>query len=281
MNKQLVLVLGGVVVIALLFFFGSTTKPKSATTTANTVVAVSYNIDSILVAQQAQLTDSQQTYINNQLQSVKRGAVASDQIKTYNTLAKYYLEELKQKDAYLFYLHKAAKLENSEKNLTFAAQLYLASVKVEHEPAKLAWLTNNSIDLFQSALVLNPTNADLKIGLGSSYVYGKGQSADPQELMTGVAKLLEVVREDSTNMKAQLVLGVGGFVSTQYDKAVTRLLKVVEAEPSNVEAVAFLADSYAAMGNKTEAVKWYEKSKLLINNPEYTKEVDERIKQLK
>lgn len=281
MNKQLVLVVGAVIAIALLFFLGSTTKPQTLSTTSIPSPELSYNIDSILISEQARLTDTQQFYINRKLESVKRGDVATDQIKNYNSLAKYYLEELHQQDGYLYYLHKAAKLENSEKNLTFAAQLFLAALKVEHEPAKLAWLTNSSIDLFQSALALNPTDNDLKIGLGSSYVYGKGQSADPQALMTGVAKLLEVVREDSTNMKAQLVLGVGGFVSTQYDKAVQRLLKVVEAQPSNVEAVAFLADSYAALGNKTEAVRWYEMSKTLINNPGYDKEVDERIKQLK
>lgn len=272
---------GAVVGIGLIFFLGSTTKPLKLADNNAASLAPSYNIDSILSADQTKLTDSQQIYINSKLESVKRGAVVDEQIKTYNSLASYYLNDIHQQDGYLFYLQKAAKLENSEKSLTFAAQLFLAAVKVEHDPAKLSWLTNSSIDLFQKALAKNPSNSDLKIGLGSSYVYGKGQSADPQELMTGVAKLLEVVREDSTNMKAQLVLGVGGFVSTQYDKAVERLLKVVAAQPNNVEAVAFLADSYAALGNKTEAVRWYEKSKGLIKNPDYDKEVDERIKQLK
>ena len=74
--------------------------------------------------------------------------------------------------------------------------------------------------------------------------------------MEGIQTLLSVVREDSTNMKAQLVLGIGGFTSGQYDKALERFQKVVTAEPGNLEAVAFLADTYAASGNKAEAVKW-------------------------
>ena len=53
------------------------------------------------------------------------------------------------------------------------------------------------------------------------------------------------------------------------------------AEPGNLEAVAFLADTYAASGNKTEAVKWYNVSKRLANNEHYTKEVDKRIEMLK
>jgi cytochrome c-type biogenesis protein CcmH/NrfG len=102
----------------------------------------------------------------------------------------------------------------------------------------------------------------------------------PEEAMKGIQQLLSVVRKDSTNMKAQLALGVGGFVSGQYDKAIDRLQKVIKAEPNNLEAIAFLADTYANKGNKEEAVKWYTIMKKVANNPEYTKEINERIKLL-
>jgi cytochrome c-type biogenesis protein CcmH/NrfG len=128
---------------------------------------------------------------------------------------------------------------------------------------------------------LNPTNPDLKIGLGSCYIFGKGRSGDPQQTMKGIQELLSVVRQDSTNMKAQFVLGVGGFVSGQHDKAIERFSKVIAAEPNNLEAIAFLADTYAAKGDKTEAVKWYNISKRLVNDPAYSKQVDERIEMLR
>jgi cytochrome c-type biogenesis protein CcmH/NrfG len=98
--------------------------------------------------------------------------------------------------------------------------------------------------------------------------------------MKGIQLLLSVVKEDSANMKAQLVLGVGGFVSGQYDKAIDRLQKVVTAEPGNMEAIAYLADTYASKGNKIEAVKWYNVLKKVANNPAYTKQIEERIKML-
>jgi tetratricopeptide (TPR) repeat protein len=82
-------------------------------------------------------------------------------------------------------------------------------------------------------------------------------------------------------MKAQFVLGVGGMVSGQYDKAVERFLKVVEREPNNLEAIAYLADTYAALGKKEEAIKWYNVSIKLADNPHYTEEVNARIRQLK
>jgi Tfp pilus assembly protein PilF len=82
-------------------------------------------------------------------------------------------------------------------------------------------------------------------------------------------------------MKAQMMLGVGGYVSGQYDKAIERLQKVVTAQPDNLEAIAFLADTYAAKGDKENAVKWYLISKRLANDPHYSQEVDERIKSLR
>ena len=172
-------------------------------------------------------------------------------------------------------------MENSEKNLTFAAQLILNNLRAETDEAKLNWKAEQAIALFEKAIELNPSNDDLQVGLGSSYVFGKGRAGQSDQTMKGIQILLSVVRKDSNNMKAQMMLGIGGSISGQYDKAVERLLKVVKAQPDNLEAIAFLADTYAAKGDKAEAIKWYTISKRLANDQHYTQEVDERIRQLK
>jgi len=92
---------------------------------------------------------------------------------------------------------------------------------------------------------------------------------------------LEVSRRDSTNMYAQLMLGIGGMVSGQLDKAIERLLKVVENQPHNLEAILTLAEAYERKGNKAEAVKWYTAAKTQIANPAVVKEIDQRIELLK
>ena len=68
---------------------------------------------------------------------------------------------------------------------------------------------------------------------------------DPQQTMKGIQQLLEVVRKDSNNMQAQMVLGIGGSYFRQFDKAIERLNKVVAFDPDNLEAVSWLADAYA------------------------------------
>jgi Tfp pilus assembly protein PilF len=81
-------------------------------------------------------------------------------------------------------------------------------------------------------------------------------------------------------MYAQYMLGLGGMISGQFDKAADRLLKVVQHQPENVEVMLMLADAYEQQKDKANAVKWYLEAKKHIQNPELVKEIDERIKLL-
>ncbi|HEU5365600.1 MAG TPA: tetratricopeptide repeat protein, partial [Hanamia sp.] len=146
--------------------------------------------------------------------------------------------------------------------------------------ARKVWEAQTAADLFERAIKLDPENQDLKVGLGSCYVYGEGMIGNAEQTMKGIQQLLQVVEKDSNNMQAQLVLGIGGVISSQYAKAIERLKKVVTFDPHNLEAVSWLADAYAASGDKQNAVKWYEQSKHLVNNPEFSKEIDARIKEV-
>ncbi len=262
--------------------FGRTTEPKKNTAVAEiTSTKQSFNIVQFIDSSKAGLPPDQVLYVTKLENNITRGDVPTQQLQSFNALASFWRDSAKRFEPYAYYIYQAAKLDNSEKSLTFAAQLFLENLRSEHDDAKLDWETGLAIELFEKALLLNPGNPDLKIGLGSCYVFGKGRSGDPQQTMKGIQELLSVVRQDSNNMKAQFVLGVGGFVSGQHDKAIERFTKVIAAEPNNLEAIAFLADTYAAKGNKTEAVKWYNISKRLVNDPAYSKQVDERIEMLK
>lgn len=282
MKKQLIAAAAGIILIAVLFIFGRTTAPRELVLNQPPAApAEAFNIERYLTLNKNKLTAAQTLYLSTLENNISRGDVPAQEKANYQSLANFYRDSLKSFEGFAYYTSKIAKLDNSEKNLTFAAQLFLENLRVEHDEAKLSWETAEAIELFERALKLNPTNTDLKIGLGSAYIFGNGKSGDAQKTMEGIQTLLSVVKEDSTNMKAQLVLGIGGFTSGQYDKALERFQKVVAAEPGNLEAVAFLADTYAASGNKAEAIKWYNVSKRLANNEHYNKEVDKRIEMLK
>jgi len=240
----------------------------------------SFNVDTYILTEKKKLPISQSNYLDKTENSIARGDVKEQQIKVDNELAMFWKDSVKQADLYNYYIGKAAELENNEKSLTFAAQLILQSLRGEQEAGKRGWKAEQAIGLFNQAIELDPDNEDLKVGLGSCYVFGKGMAGDAQETMKGVMQLLSVVQKDSTNMKAQMVLGIGGVISTQYDKAIERLTTVVKNQPDNLEAVSWLADAYAGKGDKVNAIKWYEISKRMVNDPEYSKEINQRIKLL-
>ncbi len=272
----------GLILVASLFFFGRTIQqkaPQPVTGMAQSQ-APSFDIAHFISHSKEQLTPSQLLTVDKLENSVKRGDVTNQQVEANKQLAEFWKDSARSFEAYVYYLSNAVKLENSEKNLTFAAQLILDNLRGEQDQAKAGWEAEQAIELFEQALVLDPENDDLKIGLGSCYIYGKGRTGGPEETMKGIQQLLAVVRKDSSNMKAQLVLGIGGFNSGQYDKAIDRLTKVVKAEPGNLEAIGFLADSYAGKGDKAEAIKWYNVMKRVANNPELSKEIDERLQHL-
>lgn len=237
----------------------------------------SFDIENFISKEKNNLSISQLNFLSKIEDSLTS---SSNKINTYKSLAAFWKDSIHLFEPFAYYTEAASKLDNSEKSLTFAAQIFLEGLRGEDDLAKVDWESGEAISLYEKALTLNPENDDLKIELASCYIYGKGRSGDPQETMKGIQQLLSVVRKDSTNMKAQMVLGVGGYVSGQYDKAIARLNKVVTAQPDNFEATAFLADTYAAQGNKVEAIKWYNVSKRLSNNPDYNNEVDKRIKTL-
>lgn len=281
MKKQVILAGVAVLTVCILFIFGRTTEPKKGIASPQNTTNQRFNIQQFITEAKQKLTPSQSVYLSKLENNISRGDVPTQQIAAYTSIAGFWKDSIRLFDPYAYYTSEAAKLDNSEKNLTFAAQLILNNLRGEQDEAKLDWQTNEAINLFERAIVINPDNDDLKIGLGSCYVFGKGRNGDPQQTMKGIQTLLAVVKKDSANMKAQLVLGIGGFISGQYDKAIERLKKVLSAEPDNLEAIAFLADVYAAKGEKEEAIKWYTLSKRLANNPHYSNEVDNRIKMLK
>lgn len=281
-KQQIVLAFTGLLLLGSLLFFGKTAIRKETTSTPGTKRSSvpRFNFEEYLQNEKEKLTLNQQNTLSNLENSVNRGDVKDQQIKAYNQLATFWNDSAHEHNLQNFYVAGAAKLVNSEKNLTFAAQQFLNDLRLESDMLKRSWEAEQAIELFEKAIERNPNNDSLKIGLASCYVFGKGMAGDAQETMKGIQQLLQVIKRDSANMQAQLVLGIGGVVSTQYDKAIIRLQTVVKNQPSNLEAISWLADAYAGKGDKQNALKWYEVSKRLVNNPAYTKEVNERIKML-
>ena len=283
MKKQQVIVAGlGIIVLIVFYFFGNTVPPlkKTAAPASSATTGQSLDIKTILDAAKAKLSADRLAYVNRLENAVVRGDVKNQQLEADHQLAIFWKDSVQ--NGFLpaaYYTGEAAKLENSEKSLTFAAQLFLNNLRGQDNPALKTWMANQSRDLFERAAVLNPNNDSTKIGLGATYIFGG--SGEPQDVMKGIQQILEVTRRDSLNMYAQLMLGLGGIESGQYDKAVLRLQKVVRFDPGNLEALLNLGEAYERMGNVPAAKSWYQEAKKMTNNQELIDAINERLGSLK
>ncbi|MGC8751318.1 tetratricopeptide repeat protein [Hydrotalea sp.] len=281
-KSQIVLVIASVVAVVLLFVFGKVTAPKSAANQAPMAqqeagAPPAIHFADILQKARQQLTPEQNQRILSLENAVTRGDVKDQQLHVYHQLARFWKDSAHVFEPYAYYMAQAAKLENSEKSLTFAAQLFVDNLLTENNPAMQHWLAENAKDLLDKALVLNPNNDSSKIGLGACYMFGN-ISDNP---MQGILPVREIAQKDSNNLYAQMVLGLGGKKSGQLDKAIERFQFIVRKDPHNLEAIFQLAETYDMQGDKANAIHWYETAKNMINNDAIKKEIDKRINELK
>jgi tetratricopeptide (TPR) repeat protein len=233
--------------------------------------------DTILNLAKKQLTPEQVLKLNLLENSITRGDVKDQQVHVYHQIARFWADSVKVFEPYAWYNAEAARLENSEKNLTFAAQLFLDNLQNDDDASIRQWKALQAKDLFERSLIINPENDSAKVGLGACYLFG-GISAMPME---GITKIREVVQKDSTNIYAQMMLVRGSLISGQYDKAISRLKTVHSMQPVNLDAILLLAEVYERMEEKKNAISWYEKSLPLVELPEAKAAIRERIAALK
>jgi len=275
-KQQLFLLAGATLFFCVVYFFGLTTPPKKNTAAAGSPDST-YNIQKVLEASRSQLTVDQRSRLAQLENSVVRGNVREQKAEVFKQIASFYRDTAHLLLPFAYYTGEAAKLENSEKSLTFAARFFLENARKQDDEGLKKWMANESKELFEKALVLDPGNDSLKVGLGSCYIFGN--IADNP--MQGIMMIREVAERDPSNMYAQYMLGVGGMMSGQLDRAIDRLSLVASKQPENVEVKLMLAEAYEKKGDKKNAVKWYESVRSYIGNPEILQELDKRIQTLK
>ncbi len=174
-----------------------------------------------------------------------------------------------------YYYAEAAKLEKSEKNLNFAGQFFLQLLQRIPNPGMQTWMAEQAVDCFQQSLKINPDNDTTKLALAAGLIEGIG------ETMEGVQILLGITRENPDHIPANLMLGRLAVQSGQLDKAIERFETVLAQEPENTEALYFMAEAYKGKGNKEKAIELFEACKKVVNNPEFTREIDQYINSFK
>ncbi len=277
-KTQLLIILSGLLLFSVLYFFTPRFAPKANTPSTQSTENQTVTTESILNTAKLALTESQKfslLSIENQLNKAKNQA---DSLKSYKAMTQFWADSAQKLAPYLYFTYRAALLENSEKSLTFAAQLLVDNLLTPDAPPALQpWIAGNAKVLLEKALVINPKNDSAKINLGACYLFGN-LSDNP---MQGITKIKEVVDTDSTNSYGQFILALGGKKSGQYDKAIERFLTVLKIKPNHIEAMIHLAECYELTNQKEKAIEWYTKVSNSVNIPEAKEAISKRIQELK
>ena len=281
MNKAQWITIGvGVLLVVGLFRFGrKAAKLSEIETPIQSVAQNEVTADSILFHAKEILKPHQVSWMNNLEQSVTRGDVKAQKLKVYHQLAHFWKDSVGLFEPYAWYEAEAARLENSEKSLTFAAHLLLENLRDTEENAQLKrWKALQAKDLFERSLKINDKNDSTVVGLEACYIFG-GISETP---MQAIAKLRQVVEKDSTNVFALMVLGYESIMSEQYDNAIERFGRVVALQPNNLEAILRTAEVYERKADTANAIKWYSNAlPVAAINPNMKTALEKRIEQLK
>lgn len=258
--------------------FGATTKKPVDPNADNTAVqppmmgkeAVKpLNFDSLLVVVKAKLPPETQAKISLLENNISRGDIKEQQIADYESLGKLWLQSKKSNIIAAHYFGQSGKLENSEKKLNFAAHLLSEELKNEEDlmPSMKNWMEQEAIGYYTASLTINPLNDTVKIDLAMVYM-------DANNPMKGVEQLLDIVRRDSTNIPANVMLGKMAIQSGQLDKAIERGNTILRVDPKNIDAHLFLGEAYKREGNKEKAIQLFTEAKKLMDSPAFSKDID-------
>ena len=277
-KPQFIVVFLGLLLLSILYFLVPKSKKIESSASSQTVANEAVSSQSILDGAKLSLNSEQKIAllsIENQLVASK---TVADSLKVYKKLIQYWSDSVQRIEPYLYYTYSAALLENTEKSLTFAAQLLVNNLTTPDAPPALQkWMALNAKVLLEKALVINPINDTSKINLGACYLFGN-ISDNP---MQGILKVKEVVDKNPQNTYGQLILALGGKKSGQYEKAIERFLIIVGLEPNNIEAMVNLAECYELINQKKSAIQWYTVVREKVNIPAAKEAVTKRIQELK
>ncbi len=277
-KPQLLLILLGLLLFSVLYFFTPRFASNAGKTPTQTTENQTVTTESILNTAKLALSENQKIALLSIENQLKNASNSKDSLKSFKAMSQFWADSAQKLAPYLYFTYRAALLENSEKSLTFAAQLLVDNLLTPDAPPALQpWIAGNAKVLLEKALVINPKNDSAKINLGACYLFGN-LSDNP---MQGITKIKEVVDADSTNSYGQFILALGGKKSGQYDKAIERFLTVLKIQPNHIEAMIHLAECYELTDQKALAIDWYTKVSNSVNIPEAKEAISKRIQELK
>lgn len=208
------------------------------------------------------------------LENEYKNASHTEKIANAKLLAQKW-DDVEQAIPSAMYLEVIAKSEPNLTNWLNAGNRFLKAFENTRDSLIQPTMLQKANAAFTKAMAIDSANTDAKTGMGITIVNGMGAP------MQGIAMLLDVVKKDPKNLKANMSLGMFAMRSGQFDKAVVRFNDIISNIKATPEAYLLLATAYESLGKNTQAIDAYLSSKKLAANPTITSFVDKKVAELK
>ena len=207
------------------------------------------------------------TRLRHRFETKKNSIFADSLWQLYTSIGKF--------DSAAWFAEQSASFLNTTESYLRAGNSYYEAFSYALEQEKQAQLGLKAREFFGKALEANPKLYDAKAKMAMTYI---GGGAPP---MQGIRMLREVATEDPTNEFALFSLGTLSIQSTQYDRAVDWLTKLVEVNPKHIQGQVFLGVALAGAGEKEKARAQFEKARKMTTDPSVIATIDSYLKDLK
>jgi len=270
---QIALGVGALILVLALYFAGKTTSKKEV---SKPISAVSFSLEQYESQQIAKLLPAEKTQLSDITSAINAAKPADTAItKKLYLQASEFWKNIGNISLGAYYFSKFADVEATKKAYADAGDVLINAYKNGTDSVISNNLITFALHSYENAVQKDSNDVELKIKLAEVYVQGS------QEPMKGIGILRDLSEKLPNNIPVLLALGRLSIQSGQYDKAKERLQKVMQLEPQNTEALYFLAITEAQLGHKEEAIRLFDMCKLLVNNKDFNKEIDDIVKSLK
>lgn len=276
-RKQVVVVCSAVVLMGVMLSMDiqGLVKPKNESTGIPAGQAAppvkDFSLEEVSALSKQSLTANLKKQVTD-LEAILKSASENEKVDLYKKIAQQW-DDLNQAAPAAFYYELIAQKEPGFTPWLKTGDKFTEAYQQTADTLMQPALVQKAIQAYQQADKLQPNTPEVKTGLGIAYVSG---TPNP---MQGIQLLLEVVKNDPKNVKANLNLGLFSMKSGQYEKAVDRFKTVIAQAPS-AEAWFYLASSYENMGMKSDAIGAYLKTKEIAADPNMSQFVDRKVNEL-
>ena len=268
LKTRIILIVITAAVVALIFFL-----PKVVVQNENELTS-DQHADSVAGTPAAQahgtVSEIDRASINrfrHQFETEKNSIFADSLWRLYTSIGKF--------DSAAWYAEQSATFLKTTESYLRAGNSYYEAFSYALEQDKQNQMGTKAREYLGKAVDANPKLYDAKARMGMTYIGG----GNPP--MKGITMLREVATEDPTNEFALFSLGMLSIQSTQYDRAVDWLTKLVAVNPDHLQGQVFLGIALANTGEKQKARVQFEKARKMTTDPQVHATIDSYLKDLK